>query len=378
MTDTDTTTTTELRPDVLTLVTVSEDYYRRGMASTGMAAREDERTFFATPHREPDGRTTGGYVTLIVPTTDSRSSGMWEVEERYASLFDDGGLTRSDYRGWALATEYVTPLLPGDDDRPLEVGERVKISDTHPAGEPWAGHTGTVRAAANPSGHVSVETDEGRQGGFRPEYLTRVAGSDDNDRPLAVGDRVRVSDDEGSAWAGVVGTIVRDNGPWLIVKAEESTSPHVTIGAEGGFDKDGSTLTRIAPQEPVEAPETAREAVPAEEVDRLIREAVAAAKQEADEALEEFKETANARAVQYARDNALCSEFERCMSDIVLLGRDEWDEAHSTEYVVTMTVRVEVTATDEENAREKAWSVLYNDLSYPIDHTIEHHDIREA
>jgi hypothetical protein len=111
-----------------------------------------------------------------------------------------------------------------------------------------------------------------------------------------------------------------------------------------------------------------------EDVDRLVREAREAAKREADDALEDFKRAANARAVEYAEQNGLCSEFERCMEDIGLLGREEWHDENDDTYRVTFTVSVDVQARDEYDAHDRARSALYESLEYPLDQTIKHHD----
>jgi len=129
-----------------------------------------------------------------------------------------------------------------------------------------------------------------------------------------------------------------------------------------------------ASQSPVEAPQS--DAQPSggtytqEQVDEAVREAVREARQEANRALEQFKEMANARAVEYAETNGLCSEFERCMEDIGLMGRREWREANPQEFRVTFTVSVNVEAADRDDAYELAREAL-------SDGDFSHYDLEE-
>lgn len=79
---------------------------------------------------------------------------------------------------------------------------------------------------------------------------------------------------------------------------------------------------------------------------------------------ETWKERANETAIQYARDNSLCGEFERCMEEIGFRGREE-------EFTVRIYTTVTVTARDADQARDEAYEYPGNmsagDWSYEVD-----------
>lgn len=301
MSDTSTTeaTVTVARGE-LVLATVSE-----GFRDWPGGTPPEDRTFYVTRSQFSDE-----YVTLVVPESDPRHAGMW-------LLYDGHGLTlNGDHYGWNTPRQYVRPYdtptppeTPAPVARPFAVGDRVRISATHPAGPNWQGHTGTIRSLGD---HHEVLMDSGPHtgsiAGFHEEYLMHV-----DDAPTG----------ESSA-----------TGEALV--ADALTSPRFSQ----------------------------------EDVDRLVREAREDAKWEASQALEEFKETANARAVEYAEQNGLCSEFERCMEDIGLLGREEWHDSYDKEYCVRFTVDVVVRARDFDDAYEKALEELHDELPSGMDDTI--------
>lgn len=87
------------------------------------------------------------------------------------------------------------------------------------------------------------------------------------------------------------------------------------------------------------------------ERDQLLSDAVAEAKREERIRLtrefDQWKENATEIAHQYANDNSLCGEFDRCMSEIGLRPRDR-------EWAVTFTVTVTVEASDDDTAVSQA------------------------
>lgn len=98
------------------------------------------------------------------------------------------------------------------------------------------------------------------------------------------------------------------------------------------------TLSVVVPGEELLSPaavgERVRDAV-REERARLTRE------------FDQWKENATEIAHQYANDNSLCGEFDRCMSEIGLRPRDR-------EWQVTFSVTVNVEASDDDSAVEQA------------------------
>lgn len=95
-----------------------------------------------------------------------------------------------------------------------------------------------------------------------------------------------------------------------------------------------------------------------------------------------WKEAATRRAHEYARDNGLCSEFDRCMRDIGLPDRDEFsivkDWEVEMERTVTVTERATftVTAEDEDAARDIAEG--YDDWALDWEETNRTEDDREV
>lgn len=125
-----------------------------------------------------------------------------------------------------------------------------------------------------------------------------------------------------------------------------------------GWDVRKAHVTPATPADGSEVPSGPSGDAPAvtftqDEVDRLVREA----REAKDREFEQWKEHANDIAIEYARENDLCGEFERCMEEIGFRGRE-------SDYCVTFTVNV--TARDEDHAAEVAAEVLYNDSLYDL------------
>ena len=363
MTDTDTTTPVALDRDTLTLVTLSPDYFRTGDQHALMPNGDDQsRTYYATASRGMGE----AWAVIVIGPDDPRGAIGWDLASDYGSL----GLG-SGHRGWNLQRRYLTPVEDSSSSPttgPVGPGSRVRLVDTD-GGLEAMGATGRV-ASVDITGSEPLARVDWDDGHHSERFVSRFeAIPEEVTRAIRSGDRVRVANPYAPSWDGE-GIVVtaREGDATQTVRMETG----LEAGQTGGFSR--QWLTLMAPEEAVEAPETAPETFTREDVDRMVREAREAAKREADTALEEFKEAANARAVEYAQDNGLCSEFERCMSDIGLLGRDEWREAHQTSYAVRFIVTVDVTADDADDAQSNAYDMLYNDLSYPMDQNITHHD----
>lgn len=303
---TDTTTTADtlgLSRDHLTLVVLSEEYARGGLAPhhfrNGTSTfTEDDRTFYAVQHPRAED------AVLVVPTSDPRHAGMWMVDRS-----DVGGALSPDqmhnYRGWSVPREHLSRGLsesqavavaygrPASADMSGGERSRLPIAEAYPVGSIWhhtnGGNAVVVSHDARQHNHLVVQQDDGR----RNEW---IRGALDLDSTTYVG---------------------------------QEASQEATTGPQAADEGPSETFTR-------------------DELDRLVREARDEERVRQTRAFDEWKERANAVAVQYAKDNELCGNFERCMADIGLMGREEWDESHKvTRYV---TFRVEVQATPDEDA----------------------------
>jgi hypothetical protein len=102
------------------------------------------------------------------------------------------------------------------------------------------------------------------------------------------------------------------------------------------------------PREATEAPVTFSQ----EDVDRMVQEATARTRTALLEEFEAWKRRASEIACEYADENNLCGEFERCMEDIGLEGRHR-------EYVVSFSLTV--TARNDESATAEAIEILASD-----------------
>jgi hypothetical protein len=128
----------------------------------------------------------------------------------------------------------------------------------------------------------------------------------------------------------------------------ELESPHK------GWDVLKSNVTPVpsAPsQETTDAPVTYSQA----DVDRMLEQARQEERRAAAARFEAWKESASEIACQYADDNSLCGEFERCMEEIGLQGR-------ARPHVVVL--RVPVDARDGSRAVEEAVEMLSGESSY--------------
>lgn len=311
----------------LATVVLSPEYMRSGDAPYGMrdadVSNGNARTFYAV--RSADD----GHVLIVFPESDPRSQGAWAlgVNESHVPAIAEDIRNGNRYRGWNVNQRHVVVVAvpPGENSyswermsygSPVSVGDRVRYVDRRGAGDP------TCHAEYGDMGEVIYVASDG--------------------------DCIRVRFDDGheslrSRFRFERGTLVPNGTP-------EATSADLTA-SEG----EARTFTQ-------------------EDVDRLVREARDAKQAEFDQ----WIETANARAVEYAEANGLCGEFERCMADIGMMGRAEWREAHQTTYDVRFVVTVTVDASDRDDAEERARNELWDALPDPIDDTITFYTITEA
>jgi len=327
---TSTTETLTLENGTLTLVTLSPEFFASGLESSGMRtnphATNDERTFYAVPSRDMGP----GWGLVVLPETDPRSGGMWLLDPAGYDLTDTLD-TSATFRGWNIEQHYMTPVSPvATPVRPriehdATAREALPITEAYPLGSVW-NHIS--------AGDATVVSHTAVSG---PRYVV-----------------VRSHDDAGRE---------RD---WV----------------RGALDLSSTTFVRWADetsQESTEAPESAVETVAASftqaDIDRAVETALARDRAR----VEAWKEEANATAVRYAKQNGLCGEFENCMDEIGLMGREEWDEAHTTTVTVRFTVDVDVDVPESDNsdhAVSEARDILYNELPYPMDGTIQFDSIQ--
>lgn len=146
----------------------------------------------------------------------------------------------------------------------------------------------------------------------------------------------------------------RSEGMWAL----NGTRYGLTLdGPHRGWDIRKAHVSLVVSPETAEGPSEASDVLPVTftqaDVDRLVREARAAKDRE----FAAWKEEASRIACEYADENSLCGEFERCMEDIGLQGRNR-------DYEVTVTFSLTVTARNEDEAEEEAASILRDDIYY--------------
>lgn len=330
MTDT-ITDTLSLDRDSLTLVVVSPDYFRTGEANHLMPNGNDEsRTYYATVARGLGGE----WATLIDPVDRGRLSG-WDATYDYRDLVGEG------HNGWNIQRHYLSPVTPDTTPDPTPesftyLGHRIELDNVERSRLP--------REEAYPVGSVWNHFNSGR---------AVVTG-----HPQAMPEYVTVRNAAGQTQEWVRGALDLDS-TTFVGWEDETPSQEATESPVTAEQVSGGTFTQ-------------------EDIDRAVREAREAARLEAERALEEFKETANARAVQYAEENSLCGQFERCMADIGLMGREEWREAHQREFNVRFIVTVRgVLADNDEDASDKARDALYDELPSNMDEDITFYGVEE-
>lgn len=94
-----------------------------------------------------------------------------------------------------------------------------------------------------------------------------------------------------------------------------------------------------------------------DDVTALVEQARAEERERLTRQFDEWKERANIVAIEYAENNDLCGEFERCMEEIGFRGR-------YAEYDVTVSVTLRVRARNEDDAEDQASNLLYNAEHY--------------
>lgn len=165
-------------------------------------------------------------------------------------------------------------------------------------------------------------------------------------------------DDMGEGWATLIvpTSDPRSRSMWTVHGGEHYTP----LGLEGehrGWNIQRHYLSPVAvavegPDAAVEGPVDVVVTFTQSDVDAAVREARQAQRLEDLSEFEAWKERASEIACQYADDNNLCGEFERCMEEIGLTGRRR-------EYVVSLSLTVE--ARDADAALEEVVERLYGD-----------------
>ena len=111
---------------------------------------------------------------------------------------------------------------------------------------------------------------------------------------------------------------------------------------------------------------------PEQDVTALVEQARAEERERLTRQFDEWKERANDVAIEYAENNDLCGEFERCMEEIGFRGR-------YSEYDVTVSVTLRVTAHNEDSAEEEANDLMYRfENGYGSDVNLVGFDIQTA
>lgn len=171
------------------------------------------------------------------------------------------------------------------------------------------------------------------------------------------------SRDMRDGWATLVVPLAEDRGwDWWRAYGTHYESAGL-VGDHKGWNIQRQYLSLVVPEGPSEPSEGLPETFTREDVDRLVREARAAK----DEEFQQWKERANEVAIEYAIENDLCGEFERCMEEIGFRGRNE-------DYTVTFTVTVSARNDDgaRDEAIERVYNMTYSDLRCAIDSVEEY------
>lgn len=275
---------TETQTQALQLVRVNVSHYDDGSASHGMLATratDDDRTFFAVDSVDM-GPT---WVTLVVPESDPRSAGMWSIltgDSRY-SLPQDG----QSYRGWNIRREDVTVL-----DAPAETETAGAERFVPPTDNPT--DSGVESNSTDPDGLVPGAWFTWGTG----EFYYRVQSVEDG----------RVQSD---AYLPRAAVDAGDFSDW------QSTSYSTSVEHLKGVRLRVHSVQSAPAAESTETPEAPAEvtfAYTAADLERARLEG----RQAAEETFQEWKDAATRTAHQYAEDNSLCGEFDRCMEAIGL------------------------------------------------------------
>lgn len=293
----------------LTLHIVSPDYYTQsGLPSAGMLAQphdtDDERTYFIGP----SSRLGPGWLTLVVPESDPRHAGMWT-----------GDGVAADHYGWNIETRFLTPAEGGPS--PWAVGDSVA---------PNTPETFNALPVGTVVNGIYPYTKTG------PDEWTR---EDDGLKRTASAMPCNVPGDQRSFT--IVSLPVEDR------DGRRGTTPEATPEATEG---------------PAEAlPEVERTYTQAE-----LDEALSAARREERVRNQRWIDSLVSDAHEFADESALCSEFDRFMTDHDLPARRR---DYRVRLEVTGHVWTTVEAADEDEAFDNAREEL--DLSYLIVESVE-------
>lgn len=229
------------------------------------------------------------WACLIVPTEDERSTTrhMWTVGDSKRAFYGIPEQDTKEYRGWNIPPHDFTVVPTPDTTPDLSDAETRKALPV---------------TVAYPVGSVWNHITYG-------QTPCRVTGHRDGD---------------------------------VLVSTPGDSAPRAWT--RGALDTHGTLVSLPTGEE--DPPETADTSSIDDAFERGKREGLA----EAQARWDRWKEDATRTAHEYAEENSLCSEFDRCMSDIGLPTREDMQQEFTVTYIYTTTV----TARDEEEARESA------------------------
>jgi hypothetical protein len=322
---TDTTTTPDLASDRLTLVRLDRAYlatseaYAEGLEALRdvVESDDDERLLF---YAVPQPSYGPGWARLIVADSDPRSEGM---TRDHGGTLEALGLDPDTHRGWNLERRHIHPVTPGGRPAPASASLSGEARSHMPAEEAYP--VGTVWHHYN-AGEAEVIGHNGTS------YVRVRQGEPDRE--------------------------------WV----------------RGALDLESTTFVRWADSAPEVPPPTTvptGDVVTREEAERMVSDARAEVRAEAERRFESWKANATEIAHRYANDNSLCSQFDRCMVDIGLEPRESFQREYAVSITETRTYRVYVEATDEDNAAEIAEERVRYAYESPDDVTTEVVDVEE-
>jgi len=399
---TDTMTTAR---DALRLVRISDEEYIAGPSawpSTTDLPGGEGRVFFARAGI-PGNRsemTGDGWAVLVLPESDPRSEGMWPLRSEYAPGGAEG------FRGWNIETRYLTDVE--QDTTPEQEDDTPESRLVPGVWFTWGSRTVWYRVARVESDRVrtdrrcymesSIESGEDSHQLALARRDSFYATSDPTDPALPQAIRDELASRQTERRALRVGDRVRQSGPHYIANDQRGREfheyPHgigslatvediVTHYGAGNavrvrWDGGGTSVIATDSLELVERDDdsTPDESPAATFTQADLDRARAEGRQEAEQEFDRWKESATETAHQYAADNGLCSQFDRCMVDIGLRPRTREQTFRVT---VTRTVTVDAPyggAPDREVLMEAFTDADLTSGSY-CDVTVENYGTEE-
>ena len=337
-------TDTRVAPGTLTLATI-----------TGESTLPDGDYYVTSPVVE---RMTG-YHAVVVSNSDPRIGGRWNPWplDGEVAVPEIAGLDRTTHYGWWVPDSRVTyldaPTVPetvpavavGDGrdthaarlarfasyphNAHLTDGPTVRVVQVREGSLPWHGRTVTLTMIDASDSRLTFYVSDG--GTSTWVYDVETVETAPAPEVVTFGDLA-----VGEAFRLPVGTDTDMDRTWI--KTDSGSAHQIT----GSNDYNGR-LSFFGTDNPVERQHVAvaGESSSTEEIDAAVR----AERDRGRASFEAWKENATEVAHQYANDNSLCGEFDRCMEEIGLPTRER-------EYTVTLTMNV--TASDEDAAQEEA------------------------